>query len=90
MIGNAKVDPDQVFSAAWKNETEFSTCGAKHMKVFTMSGANINGKKGNYLQTLGNIAMTSIAYVLNGVLVTGAQDGGLVKWNGTTAAAPIK
>lgn len=60
MIGNAKVDPGQVFSAAWKNETEFSTCGVKHMKVFTMAGANLNGKKGSYLQQLGNLKMTCV------------------------------
>jgi len=90
MLGNAKVDPGQVFSAAWKNETEFSTCGAKHMKVFTLSGANLNGKKGSYLQSVGNIALTCVAYVLNGVLVTGAQDGGLIKWAGSSAGKPIK
>jgi len=90
MLGNAKVDPGQVFSAAWKNETEFSTCGVKHMKVFSFSGSNLNGKKGSYLKTLGNVAMTCVAYVLNGVLVTGSQDGGLVKWNGSSAGKPIK
>jgi len=71
MIGNAKVDPGQVFSAAWKNESEFATCGAKHMKIFSMQGSNVNGKKGSYLKALGNIAMTSVQYVLNGVLLTG-------------------
>jgi len=90
MLGNAKVDPGQVFSAAWKNDTEFATSGIKHMKIFTMSGANLNGKKGSYLQSVGNIAMTCVNYVLNGVLVSGAQDGGLIKWNGTSAAKPIK
>ena len=27
---------------------------------------------------------------MNGVLLTGAQDGGLIKWNGTSAGRPIK
>lgn len=90
MLGNAKVDPGGVYSAAWKNETEFSTCGAKHMKVFTMSGANLNGKKGSYLQANPGVALTCVAYVLNGVLLTGGSTGGLIKWNGTSAAAPIK
>lgn len=89
MLGNAKVDPAKVFSAAWKSETEFSTCGMKHMKTFTMSGANINGKKGSYLKSLGNVAMNCVNYVCNGVLVTGIQNGGLVKWNGNSAAKPI-
>lgn len=90
MLGNAKVDPAQVFAAAWKDENEFATCGMKHMKVFTMNGANLNGKKGSYLQKVGNVALTCVAYVLNGVCLTGAQDGGLIKWNGTSAGAPIK
>lgn len=71
MLGSAKVDPGQIFSAAWKSETEFATCGVKHMKVFNMAGANINGKKGSYLQQIGNIAMTCVAYVCNGILLTG-------------------
>jgi len=90
MLGNAKVDPAQVFGASWKNENEFSTCGVKHMKVFTMSGSNLNGKKGSYLKTVGNVAMCSVAYVNNGQLVTGAQNGGLIKWNGSNAGKPIK
>lgn len=59
------------------------------MKTFTMSGANINGKKGSYLKSLGNVAMTCVNYVCNGTLVTGVQSGGLVKWNGNSAAKPI-
>ena len=49
MLGNAKVDPAQVFSAAWNNENEFATCGVKHMKVFSMQGANLSGKKASYI-----------------------------------------
>lgn len=60
------------------------------MKVFTCSGANLSGRKGSYLQSVGNIALTCVAYVLNGVLVSGAQNGALIKWNGTSAAKPIK
>ena len=30
------------------------------MKVFTMAGANLNGKKGSYLQQLGNLKMTCV------------------------------
>ena len=90
MLGNAKVDPAQVFSAAWKNETEFATCGVKHMKIFTMSGANLNGKKGSYLQSVGNVPLSCVNYVLNGVLLSGAGNGGLIKWQGTSASKPIK
>jgi hypothetical protein len=55
-----------------------------------LSGSNLNGKKGSYAKNVGMIAMCSVNYVLNGVLVAGTQDGGLVKFNGTTASKPIK
>ena len=62
----------------------------KHCKTFTLSGANLNGKKNSYSSAVGMIAMTSLNYVLNGIMVTGTQDGGLVKWTGSTAQKPIK
>ena len=34
--------------------------------------------------------MTSVAYVLNGKLVSGTQKGGLVVWAGTSASAVKK
>jgi len=37
-IGNAKCDPAKVNDAEWKNETEFATCGVKHMMTFTQNG----------------------------------------------------
>lgn len=90
IIGSSKVDPAQVFSAAWKDENTFSTCGLKHCKTFTLSGANLNGKKNVYSGSTGMIAMTCLNYVLNGILVSGAQDGSLIKWNGSAAGKPIK
>jgi microtubule-associated protein-like 6 len=36
MLCNAKVDPDKVFDACWKDETEFATVGMKHVKFFTI------------------------------------------------------
>jgi microtubule-associated protein-like 6 len=90
IIGSSKVDPAQVFAAAWKDENTFSTCGMKHCKTFTLSGANLNGKKNSYSGSTGMIAMTALNYVLNGILVTGAQDGSLIKWNGSSAGKPIK
>jgi microtubule-associated protein-like 6 len=38
---DAKVDPDQVFDARWKSDTEFVTCGIKHIKFFSMKGSNL-------------------------------------------------
>lgn len=90
MLGNAKVDPGQVFAAAWKDNSEFSTVGLKHAKTFTLSGSNLNGRKLQYAKNVGMIAMTAVNYVLGGQLVTGAQNGGLIRWNGSSAGKPIK
>ena len=65
ILGSSKVDPAQVFAAAWKNETEFSTCGMKHCKTFTLSGSNLNGRKNSYSSAAGMIALTSLNYVGN-------------------------
>ena len=82
LIANDKVDPDPVHSACWKNENEFSTCGVKHMKIYTQNGQNLNGKKGAYLTKLpgNNIMMTAVSYVMNGDLVSGVSDGSLIRW----------
>lgn len=88
-MASAKVDPDKVFGAAWKNENEFATSGVKHVKVWTLNGSTLNGQKGAYASVAGMVAMTSCNYIGNN-LVTGAQDGGLIKWAGTSANKPVK
>jgi hypothetical protein len=49
MVANCKTDQDKVFSAYWKNETEFATCGVKHMQVYSQTGQNIAAKRCTYL-----------------------------------------
>jgi echinoderm microtubule-associated protein-like 6 len=48
MLSNAKVDPDKVFDICWKDDTEFATVGMKHVKFFTLAGANLSPNKGLY------------------------------------------
>jgi hypothetical protein len=36
MLCNAKVDPDKIFDAVWKDETEFALVGMKCVKFFTI------------------------------------------------------
>lgn len=90
ILGTAKVDPAQVYSAAWKNDKEFATCGVKHVKAFTLNGTNLNGRKCSYAKSVGMIAMSCVSFVLNGVMLVGAADGSLIKFNGTSATKPIK
>jgi len=58
MLANAKVDPGKVFDAVWKNDDEFATCGAKHVKLFASKGRNLTPKKGVYTKVCGMVAMT--------------------------------
>ena len=38
MLCNSKVDPDKVFDACWRDDSEFVTVGMKHVKFFTIQG----------------------------------------------------
>ena len=46
MVANSKVDKSKVNALAWKSNTEFMTCGAKHVKFWTVAGRNLNAKNG--------------------------------------------
>jgi len=41
-------EPDKVLDACWKDETEFATCGIKHVKFFTLNGINLTMSRGIY------------------------------------------
>jgi hypothetical protein len=84
MLCNSKVDPDKVFDAVWKDETEFMTVGMKHVKFFSVQGTNLNGGKGLY-GTLGPTPMTCCNYVFdNKTPVSGTPTGELIAWTGRT------
>jgi len=61
IIASAKVDPDKVFAAEWKSETEFATVGMKHVKFFTIQGSNLQAGKGLY-GSMGPTPMISCIY----------------------------
>jgi len=41
MITNSKVDKSKVNALCWASETEFITTGAKHFKLWALSGTNL-------------------------------------------------
>lgn len=92
MVANCKTDQDKVFSAYWKNETEFATCGVKHMQVYSQTGQNIAAKRCTYLTQIPGtgVMMTCLAYLQNGDLISGVSTGQIVKWNGTQCGNPLK
>lgn len=84
MISNSKVDPDKVFDAQWKDETEFMTVGMKHVKFFTAQGQNLVGNKGLY-GAVGPTPMICCSYVFNEKIpLTGTPKGDLIVWSGRT------
>ena len=88
-MATCKVDPDKVFAANWKSETEFVTVGMKHVKFFTISGSNINGTKGLY-GSMGPTPMICVGFAFGTDMFTGTPKGDLIKWNGRTAGKPYK
>ena len=74
---------------SWKNETEFATCGAKHVKFFSLQGANLNGKKGIYGK-LGITPIYVIKFLFKGsVCLSGSAKGQLLVWGGTNIGKAI-
>jgi microtubule-associated protein-like 6 len=41
MIATSNIDKAKVNAAAWKDETEFVTCGNKHIKFWKLAGRNV-------------------------------------------------
>lgn len=90
MLSNAKVDPDKVFDICWKDETEFATVGMKHVKFFTIAGANLSPNKGLY--GAGGAKATicgHYAFQQKGFLA-GTPQGELLQFNGRTVGKVFK
>jgi WD40 repeat protein len=86
MICNAKVDPDKMYDACWKDENSFAIVGLKCVKFFEMQGQNFNGSKGIY----GSMPVTAMFCCAFGfktqTFLTGTPTGELVIWNGRTVS----
>lgn len=82
-LAKSKGDRSNIIELAWKDETSFATCGAKHFKLWTISAGSIKGKMGNFNKKDNRIG--SIVY--NGsTALTGAFSGELLAWNGNTCS----
>ncbi len=77
MVANCKTDQDKVFSASWKSESEFATCGVKHMQIYSQTGQNIAAKRCTYLTQIPGtgVMMTCCIYLQNGDLISGVSTG---------------
>lgn len=90
IICKSGVDPDKVFDAAWKNETEFATVGLKHVKFFTISGSTLTATKGTY-GAGGIVPFISCHFAFDEKkFFTGSAQGVLFDWAGKSAGKQYK
>ena len=90
MLASAKNSGDKVMDACWKDETEFVTCGLKHVKFFTLNGSNLTSALGTY-GSVGPTPTTCVNYVLRDKrLMAGSPQGNLLVFGGRTASKSHK
>lgn len=82
IICKSPVDPDKVFDACWKDETEFACVGLKHVKFFNIQGVNVQASKGLY-GAQGITPTISCCYAFTEkIFLTGTPTGDLIQWSG--------
>ncbi len=85
LIATSKVDGSPVTTCEFKSDTEFITCGVKHVKFWSLNGLNLTGTRG--LMGNGNFEpQLCAAFAFAGkTCVTGSSKGNLVIWAGRSA-----
>lgn len=92
LLTTSKVDKAKVTAVAWKSETQFVTIGPKHIKFWSLSGRNLNSKRGVFGQQSKQEPLVSVTYAYsnNQYCVTGSKSGNIYLWNGESANKPLK
>ena len=89
LLATAKVDASPVTTCEFKSDTEFVTCGLKHVKFWTLNGLNLSGSRG--LMGTGQFEpqlCAAFAFAAK-TCVTGSSKGSLVMWSGRSAGKRI-
>ena len=82
IVSTTKVDKSRVNAVAWRNQTEFVSCGNKHVKFWTLDGRNLKCKVGTLARKVFE-AQTTAVYINTGsqaVCITGGAGGNLYIW----------
>ena len=92
LLATVKVDKAKVNAVAYKSETEFMTCGLKHVKFYTANGKNITAKRGTLdaSQTKESFLCGTYAFNNNSIAVCGTMTGNLIPFNGGSAGKSVK
>eukprot|EP00111_Clytia_hemisphaerica_P009365 TCONS_00027488-protein len=90
-VATARGHSDRIFDICFNpfEEAALVTCGVKHVKMWTLSGNTLTGKKGIFGK-LGEIqSVLCLAFGVGGVLYTGTLSGDIYKWQGVTLVQNI-
>eukprot|EP01022_Parablepharisma_sp_SALTPOND_P009431 TRINITY_DN1391_c0_g1_i1.p1 TRINITY_DN1391_c0_g1~~TRINITY_DN1391_c0_g1_i1.p1 ORF type:complete len:2151 (-),score=139.11 TRINITY_DN1391_c0_g1_i1:21-6473(-) len=87
VIASAKVDRGEVTSCDFKSDSEFVTCGVKHIKFWTVTGYNLTCLRG-LIEDFEPIASAVYAFPSK-ICVTGSITGKLTVWNGRNCTQVI-
>lgn len=88
LLCSEKGDTAKVLDSKWKNDTEFVTVGVKHFKHWKVNGNSITSTRGQFGKENSRV---QVCVEINGNdVITGAVDGSLVIWKGTSAGKARK
>ena len=82
IVSTTKVDKSRVNAVAWRNQTEFVSCGNIHVKFWTLEDRNLKCKVGTLARKVFE-AQTTAVYINTGsqaVCITGGAEGNLYIW----------
>jgi len=87
LITTAKVDKSAVLGIGWKSESEFVSCGQKHIKMWTLRSSSVSSKRGAWG---GGSAEPLLEAVYRGsACFTASWKGKIWPWNGTSVGKGI-
>ena len=87
IIASAKIDRGEVTACEFKNETEFVTCGVKHIKFWTVTGYNVTYYRGS-IEDFEPLVSCTYAFPKK-ICVTGSIKGHLNVWTDRTSTQVI-
>ena len=90
MIGSSPVDKARVLDGDWSSDTEFATCGLKHIKFFELNGRNIKATKGLFGSIKIEALLTMLFVADKKICLCGDSKGNLIVFSGRSATKSIK
>lgn len=89
LLTTVKVDKAKVTALSYKNDTEFMTCGLKHVKFYTVNGKNVKALRGTLETSQQSESFICGVYAGN-LAVCGTHTGNLIPFNGTASGKSVQ